>query len=260
MTLNADRQQQIVQFVQRRGRATVEELSAQFGVSEATIRRDLEKLDGQGTIRRAHGGAVPIERALPEPPVLRRAAEHAAEKQRIGQAAARLIGDGQTIVLGSGSTTLAVAQHLAGRRDLKVITNALNIANALAGQPEIATILTGGLLRASELSMIGHLTEQALRELRADTAIMGIRALSAADGLTNDYGVETAIDRAIIRSAARLIVVADHSKLGRVATAVIAPITAVHTLVTSDLANPTIVAELRRLGITVVLAPEVSSQ
>lgn len=253
-TLNTERQQQIAQFVRQQRRATVEQLSQQFGVSEATIRRDLEKLDSAGAIRRAHGGAVAVERAAPEPPVVRRADDYADEKRRIGQAAAALIQDGETIFLGSGTTTLEVARHLEGRRNLKVITNALNIANQISGYPDITVIITGGLLRASELSMIGHLTEQALREFRADRAIMGIRALSVRDGLTNDYGLETAIDRAIVGCAPQLILVADQSKLDRVATVVIAPIGAVHTLVTSTDAPPEVVDELRAAGVAVVLA------
>jgi DeoR family transcriptional regulator of aga operon len=249
--LNAERQQQIAALVNEQGRATVEELSEQFGVSEATIRRDLEKLTGLGTVRRARGGALALPTAEPEPPIMRRASEYAEAKQRIGRAAAELVRDGETIFLGSGTTTQEVARHLGGRRDLKVITNALNIANVLAAFPEVSTIIVGGLLRNSELSMIGYLAEQALRDLRADKVIMGIRAVSVEHGLTNELGPETSTDRAIVRAAPELIVVADHSKLGRVATVAVAPLSAVHTLVTSAEAPAAIVEELRRQGLRV---------
>ncbi len=253
MALNVERHQQIEQLIRANGRATVEELSARFGVSPATIRRDLERLAGAGLLQRAHGGAVALERAAPEPPVASRAGERADEKQRIGRAAAALIGAGETIFLGSGSTTLAVARHLHGTRGLKVITNALTIANELAGSPEISLIITGGLLRSSEQSMLGHLAEQALRQLRADKAVIGIRAISAAEGLTSDYGAETSADRAILACAPQLLLVADHSKLGRVANVVLAPASAVHTLVTGGQAPDDQLGELRRLGVRVVL-------
>ena len=255
MTLSLERHAQIAQLIETQGRATVEELSARFGVSEATIRRDLEKLDAQGAVRRAHGGAVAVLRATPEPPVLRRADEHAAEKRQIGAAAAQLVADGDTIILGSGTTMPAVARHLGGKRNLKVITNALNIALLLANQPEITLIVTGGLVRSSEQSMIGHLTERALSELRADKLIMGIRALSLAEGLSNEYGLETSVDRAMLRCAPQIIVVADHSKFERVASVVLAPINTIHTLVTSSLAPMADLDELRRLGVQVVVAP-----
>lgn len=255
MTLSLERHAQIAQLIETQGRATVEELSARFGVSEATIRRDLEKLDAQGAVRRAHGGAVAVLRATPEPPVLRRADEHAAEKRQIGAAAAQLVADGDTIILGSGTTTPEVARHLGGKRNLKVITNALNIALLLANQPEITLIVTGGLVRSSEQSMIGHLTERALSELRADKLIMGIRALSLAAGLSNEYGLETSVDRAMLRCAPQIIVVADHSKFERVASVVLAPINTIHTLVTSSLAPMAALDELRRLGVQVVVAP-----
>src|SRR5690606_23094603 len=154
-----------------------------------------------GVIQRAHGGAMALQHAEPEPPMMRRETEHAELKRRIGRAAAELIEDGDTVLIGSGTTTVEVAQHLAGKRDPKVITNALNVANVLVAMPEITTILVGGVLRNSELSMIGHLAEQVLAELSANKVIMGIRALSVERGLTNELGIETSIDRLIVRSA-----------------------------------------------------------
>lgn len=254
MALPGERQQQIAQFIRERQRATVEQLSARFQVSEATIRRDLERLDSQGEVRRDHGGAIAVAPAAPEPPALRRQSEHADEKRQIGAAAARLIGDGETIFLGSGTTVLEVARHLGERRGLTVITNALGVANLLAGHEQIQVILTGGQLRHSELSMTGHLAEQALRDLRADKVIMGIRAISLAEGLTNEYGVETTLDRALARFAGQLILVADHSKFERVATAFVAPLSAARTIVTSGLAPAPVVAQLREIGIQVVIA------
>jgi DeoR/GlpR family transcriptional regulator of sugar metabolism len=260
MLLNTERQQQIAQFIRQHKRATVVELSERFDVSEATIRRDLEKLDSEGEIRRAHGGAVAVERAAPEPPVVHRMVENEEEKRRIGQAAAQLVQDGDVIFLGSGTTTLEVARNLDDRKNLTVITNALNIVNQLAGKQNITVIVTGGLFRHSELSLIGHITEQALKELRADKVIMGMRAISIEEGLTNDYLPETMTDRTIIQFAPEVILVVDHSKFGKVSTALVAPITSVHKIVTDAGISPQIVADLRAGGMEVIVAPDVESE
>jgi DeoR/GlpR family transcriptional regulator of sugar metabolism len=252
--LGVERQQLIAAIVREQNTATVEELSTRLNVSEATIRRDLDKLTQEGIIQRAHGGAMALQQAEPEPPMLRRESEHAELKRRIGRAAADLIEDGDTVLIGSGSTTVEVARHLAGKRDLKVITNALNIANMLVSMPEITTILVGGVLRNSELSMIGHIAEQVLSELSANKVVMGIRALSAERGLTNELGMETSIDRLIVRSAPTLIIVADHSKLGRTASVTVAPASVIHTLVTDTQASPKVLAELRKQGVQIIQA------
>ena len=260
MLLNTERQHQIAQFIREHKRATVAELSERFDVSEATIRRDLETLDSRGEIRRAHGGAVAVERAAPEPPVINRLVENEEEKRRIGQAAAQLVQDGDVIFLGSGTTTLEVARNLDDKKNLTVITNALNVINQLAGKQNITVIVTGGLFRHSELSLIGHITEQALKELRADNVIMGMRAISIEEGLTNDYLPETMTDRTIIQFAPKVILVVDHSKFGKVSTALVAPITSVQKIVTDAGISPQIVADLRARGIEVIIAPDVESE
>lgn len=252
--LREERKRKISEFIKENKKATVAELSKLFGVSESTIRRDLEALDEQGVIQRAHGGAVVVERAAPEPPIIQRIAENEEEKRRIGRAVAELVRDGETVFLGSGTTTLEVARSLVEKDNLTVITNALNIANFFAGKSNITVIVVGGLLRHSELSMIGHITEQVLKELHADKVIMGMRAISVQDGLTNDYLPETMTDRAIINFSSEVILVADHTKFGKVSTALVAPVTSVSKIVTDTAAPPEIIEELRELGIEVILA------
>ena len=252
MQLNDERLEQIEQMIKERQHIRVAELSTYFGVSEPTIRRDLHKLATMGRVKRAHGGAIALEQTQPEPPIRQRITEYAAEKRRIGQAAAQLVRDGETIFLGSGSTTLEVARNLEGKKSLTVITNALNIAQQLADNTAITLIITGGVLRHSEYSMIGHIVEQTLQDLRADKAIISMRAISIEEGLTNDNLLETMTDRVIIRCARELILVADHSKFGRVTTGVVAPITAVHTLITDDLTRSETIQQLRNLAIEVI--------
>ena len=225
-----------------------------LGVSEATVRRDLDRLQQQGWLQRTHGGAVLVARAAPEPPVLHRTGENADEKRRIGKAAAALIQDGDTVFIGSGTATLEVAKHLVGRERITVITNAFTVTNTLAQEEGITVLSTGGFVRSSELSFIGYIAEQALQELRPQKVIMGIRAISLTDRLTNDYVPEVSTDRVIIRSAPEVILVADYSKFGKVSTAFVAPVTAIHKIVTDSRTPSEILGQLRRMGIEVIVA------
>lgn len=248
-----ERRQELLRWIERNGRISIAEIRAQFGVSEATARRDLIALSEERRIQRVRGGGILIRQAPPEPPLLQREQEQFAEKQRIGRAAAALVKDHETIFLASGTTTLAIAQHLRGRRNLTVITNSLPVMNVLAKEPGITLIGIGGMLRPSELSFIGHIAEQAIGELRADKVFIGVRALSIEHGLTGDYLLEVLTDRAILKIGREVIVVADHTKFGAVASAFIAPVTSVHRIITDTAAPPAMVAALRRLGIEVLL-------
>jgi DeoR/GlpR family transcriptional regulator of sugar metabolism len=249
---NAERQDQLVYLIERNHRLTISQIAELFEVSQATARRDLKTLSDQGKIKRVHGGAIAVRQAPPEPPVVQRSLEMIDEKKRIGIAAAQLVKDGETVLLSSGSTVLGVAQALKNRHNLTVITNSLLVINALAGCPDITLISLGGFLRPSEMSFIGHIVEQALTELRADKVIMGIRAIDIDQGLTNDYLPETMTDRAILHVGRQVIIVADHTKLGCVSTAFVAPVKDIHILVTSQAAPPDFVAKLRDLGVRVM--------
>ena len=229
---SVERQAQLLQFIEQRQRVTVAQICDQFLVSPATARRDLDALAEQGKIQRVHGGAIPIRQAPPELPVLLRLTDQSEEKQRIGRAAAGLVVDGDTVFLGNGTTVLEVARNLLARKNLTVITNSLMVLNAMADSPDVTLISLGGQLRRSELSMLGHITEQALAELRADKVIIGVHAIDAQHGLTNQYLPETMTDRAILKIGRKVIVVADHTKCGRIATAVLAPVNAVDLIIT----------------------------
>lgn len=255
MQLATHRLQQIEHMVNERQHVRVTELSEHLGVSEPTIRRDLKKLEEQGRVRREHGGVSAVEQATPEPPILHRVTECAEEKRRIGRVAAQLVRDGETIFLGSGTTTLEVARNLEDKKSLTVITNTLTIANQLAGNENIHLIITGGVLRHSEFSMIGHIVEQTLKDLRADKVIVSTRAVSVEEGLTNADLLETMTDRAILQHLAhRVILVVDHTKFGKAATGIVAPITAVHTIVTDEQTPQETVDQLRALHIEVLQA------
>jgi DeoR/GlpR family transcriptional regulator of sugar metabolism len=247
-----ERQKQILSLLGRQGRLSVTEIVEEFSISEATARRDLETLASQGKVQRVHGGVIALEQAPPEQPILERKNAQAQEKERIGRAAAGLIHEKETIFLGSGTTVLEVARHLRDRKQLTVVTNSLPVLNILAGHNEITMISLGGMLRESELSFIGHITEQALAELRVDKVVMGTRGLSLEHGLTNDYLQETLTDRAILKIGREVILVADYSKINRVATALLAPLNVMNILVTDSKADQKFLTVLKRQGIQII--------
>jgi DeoR/GlpR family transcriptional regulator of sugar metabolism len=250
---NYQRGQKIIEIIKTNPNVRVSELSESLQVSEATIRRDLDRLQKSGKVKRVHGGAILSEKAAPEPPVIQRASEQSAQKNRIGKAAADLIQEGDTVFIGSGTTAAAMAQHLLGRQNITVITNSLSIINSLVQEEGITLITTGGVLRLSELSFIGHITEEALEELRPNKVFMGIRAISLAGGLTNDFMPEVSTDRVIIQSAPEIILLADHTKFNIISTAFVAPLTAVHKIITDTETSPATIAELREKGIDILV-------
>jgi DeoR/GlpR family transcriptional regulator of sugar metabolism len=250
--LKIERQAQIRRLAKEKRQVTVTELSSVFSVSEATIRRDLEELDGQG-LQRTHGGAVWVEQAMKEPPIIQRMAEQAENKRRIGQAAAALVKDGQTIFLGSGTTPLEIARQLPKSLRLTVISNSLAVVNELADSPNVELVVVGGLFRHSELSMIGHPAEMVVREFRADKVFLGMRAIDIRQGFTNDYMPEILTDRAILAIGSEVIIVSDHTKFGRVSSVFVSPVTAAHIVITDADISSEIAAEIRELGIRLII-------
>ncbi len=249
-----ERQRLLLAWIEQQQRVSVPEITAHFAISPATARRDLETLAAEGKIRRVHGGAIAVRRAPPEPPVLQRALEQADEKKRIAAVAAGLIADGETIFLSSGTTVMEVAHRLRERHNLTVFTNSLLVVNELAGAPGVEVILLGGVVRASESSLVGALTLRALTELRALKVIFGIRAIDLEQGLTNNSLEESLLDREILRIGSEIIIVADHTKLGRVSTVFVAPLDVIDVLVTDTNAPAEIVQSLREKGIDVRIA------
>ena len=254
---NLERQRKILAEIVIRQRISVAQICALFQISEATARRDLEQMAAQGVILRVHGGAIPIQAgadfrtAPPELPVIERAREQREEKKRIGAAAAGLVRDGESVFLGSGTTVLEAARCLHNRRGLTVITNSLAVIHLLAGEADITLVSLGGLYRPSEQSFIGHIAEQSLTEVRADKVLMGIRALDLGQGLTSDYLPEIRTDRAILRVARETILLADHTKMGRVSTAFVADLSSIQRVITDTLTPPEIVQALLSQGLQV---------
>jgi DeoR/GlpR family transcriptional regulator of sugar metabolism len=249
-----ERHLNIVDLLESQGKVFVSALSERFGVSEMTIRRDLEALEQAGALSRVHGGAVPAQSQAYEPPFALRAARNLDAKAHIGEAAARLLHDGETVVLDAGTTTLAVARALRGRRNLRILALSLHIADVLADEPGLTIMIGGGTVRPGERSLIGSLAERPFADLSFDTVVLTVGGVDVDNGVT-EYNVDdAAVKRAAFASSRRRIVVADASKLGRTAFARICPIDRLDVLVTDQGAAGDVIEGFRAAGVEVVVA------
>ena len=253
--LKEERLKTIVDKVQEETRVLVADLSRALGVSEMTIRRDLQELETTGWIDRVHGGALLAKRQKNrlEPPALERMDSMMAEKKRIADYIVNLVEPGEMLFIGSGTTTLYIAQALSGRDNLTVVSNALPILNELGSNSKMTVIGVGGFLRRAELSMIGSLAEAEIRNLRVDKVIIGMRGIHPEHGLTSDHPQEILTDRQIMSISDTVIVAADHTKVGQVASSITAPIEKATVIVTSSGADAKLVREIEKKGSQVIL-------
>jgi DeoR family transcriptional regulator of aga operon len=249
--LNEERRRAILETVNRDGRALVKDLARRFGTSQVTIRSDLEALHGQGLIHRTHGGALPLQiGALIDPSLREKEKLHRAEKQRIGEAAAGMVKEGESVVLDSGTTTTAVARALRRLRNLTVITNAVNIAAELAGSP-VEVILIGGTLRKQSFSLVGPLAEETLRRLSADYLFLGVDGFDVKFGMTTPNLLEAKVNRIMMEISRRTVVVCDSSKFGRRSLSLIAPTSAFHYVITDNHVSKADLRSMKEAGLEV---------
>ena len=250
-----ERRRLIVELVEKQGRATVEELATRFGTSTVTIRADLDALARSSAIARSHGGALPMAAATHDTPLNIKETRWHAQKLRIGEAAAKMIRDGETIILDSGSTTVEIARQIRQMKfeSLTVITNALNIAMELSGLPQIRVMMLGGLLRQTSYSLVGPDAEQALAKLSADRLFLGVDGLDPNVGVTTPDPLEAALNALMIRVSRQTIAVLDASKLGQRSLSVITPVKNLDTVISDNSAPAETVEALRAAGVQVVL-------
>lgn len=253
MMLNVERRNKILELIEQHGKVRVGDLSRRFKTSEVTIRNDLKDLQGRGLVRRAHGGAVKVERVSVDPSLKVKAERHAEEKRRIGAAAAALVRDGDSIILDSGSTTQQVAAHLKGRKDLKVITNGLNVAQELLGAKNVQLIILGGVIRQNSYSVVGHFAEQMLTQLSADKLFLGADALDLDFGLSTPNLEESQVNRMMTQIARERILVADSSKFGRRSLSRIAALSEIDKIITDNDLDEETRKELRARDVELIL-------
>jgi DeoR family transcriptional regulator of aga operon len=250
--LGYERQEKIAQILEQRGRLTVAEISEAFEISEATVRRDLSALAERNLIRRVHGGAMRAQPvATSEAPIMQRLEQRADIKRRIGQAAARLIRDGETVLLIGGSTGTAVARELGTHANLTLVTDSLIVANELMQQGIHKVIILGGMIDADELAVRGTLARLFLTELQVDKVILGTKAISPQRGLSAESPEEAELFRACIQVGQRIILVTDSSKFHQSALVRIAAADVLDTVVTDAGVPAEVVEALQEHGVSI---------
>jgi DeoR family transcriptional regulator of aga operon len=246
-----DRLGLILEQLSSRSSVNVAELSTELDVSQASVRRDLQLLESQQLLTRTHGGAV-ASGVLYELPMRYRGGQRHEEKRAIARCAVGLLAaDVSSVGLNGGSTTTEVARALASHSGLRVVTNALNIAAELAVRSNIELVVCGGSARSESYELVGPLAELTLSNINLEVAVIGVDGISVSAGLTTHHEVEAQTNRCLLRTAERVVVVADSSKIGRRGFARISEIGAVSDLVTDAQATDEAVGELERAGVRV---------
>jgi DeoR family transcriptional regulator, aga operon transcriptional repressor len=247
----------ILRELRHKGSVSLEELIKALHTSPASVRRDLAKLESKGLVRRTPGGATLVEPLLYEPfrydSLFQNRDQHrVAEKRRIGVAGAELVQENETVAFTAGTTTTHVARGLRNRHNIRVVTNALNIAMELSNCEGLRTFVTGGLVQwAGSFSLVGHAAIEFLKDIYLDKAFVSVCGIDSKCGVTVIEAEEALTFRAMVRQAKKVIVVADSSKLGEVAPALVCPISDVHMLITDTRANDKAVALFSERGIEV---------
>ncbi len=251
----AERQKKMVEYIESNTSAQIRDLSEFFGVSEATVRRDLDDLDLQGAIRRTHGGAIKLDRSTSfEQMYNEKLAFHTEEKRRIAEAAARLVHDGDTVFVDSGTTSLQVATALSHKENLTLITNDLHIAYSTPTRPTASMICTGGVRRQGRQELIGSIAEEFIRNSHVNIAFLGADAVDLNLGVTIANFEEVGVKRALVNSSLKTVLVADHTKFGGAALVKICDIADCAAVVTDSGLPEETVQKLRRARVELILA------
>ncbi len=243
--LALERREEIIRLLQAKSKILVPELCQRFGVSPATVRADLRSLAGEGRLRRAHGGAIPTEKAGFEPNSRSKAVERVAEKRRIARRAAEMIEDGDIIILDSGTTTLELAKLLAGRSGLTVVTNDLAIASVLEEASGLNLVLIGGEVRRGFHCTVGPMAVEGMVRLNVDKAFLASNAFSWQGGFTTPNLEHAEVKRAMVSAASERIMLMDSSKYGKRAFVNFAALADIEILLTDAGLGAEAVKEIR---------------
>jgi DeoR/GlpR family transcriptional regulator of sugar metabolism len=236
----------------KKGIVEGDDLAARLQVSRATIRRDLDQLEEEGLLIRTHGGAQVVD-SLVELPYHSKLVAYMQEKRAIGLCASQMVPEGSVIGCTGGTTVMSVIKYMKGKT-VTVVTNAINIAMELASSESTQVIVTGGAMRTRSYELVGHIADRTLDELYMDIALLGIDGLDLVRGISTYTMQEAHTASLYVNHAERVWVVADHTKVGKIAPALIAPIMKVHRLFTDPGLSPELRSELEAIGMEVVIA------
>ena len=249
-----ERQQAILEKAQRDGRVEVRSLAELFDVTPETIRRDLSLMERRQLLKRAHGGAIPLDRLGIEPPVAEREALFSSEKDRIAEAALAELPQDGSIILDAGTTTAKLAALIPADIRLSVVTNSLPIAAQLANRPQLQLHLLGGHVRQVTLATVGSWANEHALRVAADVAFIGTNGVSAARGLTTPDLEEAQVKSQLIAAAKRTVVLADHSKFGREDFGLFAQLSSVDCIITDREVAPELARVIADAGVELVIA------
>ena len=249
-----ERLDQIGALLHEQGRVSVVDLSERFGVSAVTIRNDLGTLEQQGRLVRTHGGAM----ALPDlgielPAFALRKELHLPQKEKIGQAAAALVRDGDSIALDASTTAWQIARHLKDRRELTIVTNGLFVALEFLDSPGVTVVMPGGTLRVASASLIGDQGACILERYHVQKGFFGAGGFTLEEGLTDTNQYEVELKQRMVERSKKVIAIVDSSKWGQVTFAALASVAQLDRVITDDSAPPEMIAALRERSIEVTL-------
>ena len=244
--LAQERHQIILDLLNKNRVVKVQDLMATFNVSIETVRRDLDHLESQGFLRKVYGGAVISKKLAEEPSYSVREVAHLEEKKQIGVKCAELVEDGETLIIDLGTTTLEVAKNLKQKKNLTVITNAINIALELINVKDFRVFLAGGRLRYGDLSCSGFLTSDFLKQFNVDKAIIGVGGITLKDGISDYHVDEAGTRRLMIEQSNNVIAVTDYSKFGVKAFTKVCDLSDIDVLVTDWNVNEHLLRKYRK--------------
>ena len=247
-----ERRREILDALQKAGQLSVLELSANFNVSEVTIRHDLQALSEQGFLLRTRGGAISANK-MPEFSFDVRQQQYADQKRRIGKAAAALVNHGDTIFLDASSTVHSIIPFIKEYHELTVLTNSLKVAMAFLDSPQVQVILRGGYLRRESISVVGLKFEEMLSEINIQTGFFGTRGISIEKGLTDVNLDEVVMKRKMVESCEKVVCAVDSSKWGKVAAYTFANLDHVHTIISDKDASKDLVKRIKELQLEIIL-------
>lgn len=252
--LSEPRRRRILEWLQEEGSARVRELAGAFRVSEATIRQDLERLENDGFITREHGGAYLNSIAPQTGTMTLHHQENMDKKRRIGALAASLVKDGETLILDAGTTTTEIATRLTSRRDLTLITNALNIAIILGSVPSFAVHMPGGQFKSPTLSLSGDKSVEYFRNIFAGKLFLATAGVALDAGLTYPSFADLQLKEAMIKAAAHVYLVADSTKINRSSFTRLGSLDVIHSFITDDGISDRDAKEFEKRGIELLIA------
>ncbi|MBN2072556.1 MAG: DeoR/GlpR transcriptional regulator [Actinobacteria bacterium] len=252
--LGEERREYILNQIKKTGSVNAIDIARTLNVSEATIRRDLNRLSRKGLARRTYGGAMAIIPVGTEMKFNTQKEKFIDEKKRIALAASRLIEGNDVIMIEAGTTGIQIALNISSIKNLTVITNSCDIATLLAKtNPEFNIILSGGILRTETHSLIGPIADYSLSSINVDKAFIGITGIDITKGITATDHIEAQTKKRIIECAKKVIALCDHSKLGHISVNCVAPVNKIDVLITDSEADKDFIQKIRNLDIEVII-------